>query len=184
MPSNLFGLPIHILVIHAVVVLLPLAAVTALAIDASGWVRERVGLAAVVGTFVVALLVPVATQTGEDLRGRLPNAPQIARHASLGQTLLIWTAVFGLALALVVALDVYRRAAAGGTLRGVEARLFGAIRAPGADRPAGGSFAAAFLAARVILAVTAVGVIVYVVLAGDSGARAVWDHYPHLAGAP
>jgi hypothetical protein len=31
---------------------------------------------------------------------------------------------------------------------------------------------------------TAIGVTVMVYLAGDSGARAVWDHYPNLSDQP
>jgi hypothetical protein len=58
------------------------------------------------------------------------------------------------------------------------------VRLRDAVRPKRDSFAVAFVAARALLAVTAVAVIVYVVLAGDSGARAVWDHYPNLAGGP
>jgi hypothetical protein len=39
-------------------------------------------------------------------------------------------------------------------------------------------------AAQALAVAAAIGVSVWVVLAGDSGARAVWDHYPRLSQQP
>lgn len=181
MPSNLFGLPVHILVVHAVVVLLPLAGVAALLVAASRTVRERLGLAILAGTFLVTLSVPIATQSGESLRARLPNDAMIARHASVGQALLVWAAVFGLALALVVALDLYRRARTHGRMSGLESRLVRRLMPGDRAAPSGSVARGPFLLARLALVAVTVGMLVVVVLAGDSGARAVWDRYPNLA---
>ncbi len=181
MPANLFGLPVHILVVHAVVVLLPLAGVAALLVAASRTVRERLGLAILAGTFLVTLTVPIATQSGESLRARLPNDPMVARHASLGQALLVWAAVFGLALAAVVLLDLYRRARTHGRMGALESRIARRVM-PGSGAVAAAPVArGAFAIVRLALVAVTVGMLVVVVLAGDSGARAVWDRYPNLA---
>ena len=53
MPENLFGLPTHILLLHVVVILLPLAAVATVAVALSSRFRHRWGIATVCATFVV-----------------------------------------------------------------------------------------------------------------------------------
>jgi len=75
------GLPLHPLVVHAVVVLLPLAVlgVTALAVRPS--LADRFG-SLVVGVAALATVsIPVATSTGEDLEHRVGDP---GTHAHLG----------------------------------------------------------------------------------------------------
>ncbi|MEA2521361.1 MAG: hypothetical protein QOI81_1007, partial [Actinomycetota bacterium] len=110
MPSSLFGLPTHILLLHIVIVLLPIAGIATLFVVLSARFRHRWGLLVVVCTFVTTLFVPLTTQSGESLAARLPSVPAITRHAHLGQQLLVWAAAFGVCLAGVVALDLVRRA--------------------------------------------------------------------------
>src|SRR6187200_1470493 len=112
MPENVFGLPTHIVLLHIVVVLLPIAAVATIAVVASSWFRHRYGLVVVAATFVTTLFVPLTSQAGESLAERLPEAPEIQTHADVGKQLVIWAAVFGVCLAAVVLLDVIRRATA------------------------------------------------------------------------
>lgn len=66
---NLFGLPLHPLVVHAAVVLLPLAALGALVIAVSSRARKRYGALVVFGSFVAAGAVAGARVTGEALNG-------------------------------------------------------------------------------------------------------------------
>ena len=113
MPENLFGLPTHILLLHVVVILLPLAAVATIAVALSSRFRHRWGIATVCATFVVTLFVPLTTQAGESLAARLPTNPLIVRHADIGNQVEIWAAAFGLSLFAVVAIDLRRRASAG-----------------------------------------------------------------------
>ncbi|PFG38595.1 putative membrane protein [Georgenia soli] len=140
------GLPLHPLVVHAVVVLIPLAVLGAIAtILVPRW-RRYLPVVAVVAT-LAALALPVATQSGEALERRV-GEPGV--HAALGGQLL-W---LGLALAAVlwvlVLVDRYRRRA-GRRGRGV---------------------AATAVAALTVVLALATGVQVYRV--GDTGARAVW----------
>jgi uncharacterized membrane protein len=142
------GLPVHPLVVHAVVVLIPLAVLGTLATVLVPRWRRYLPVVAIVAT-VAALLLPVATESGESLEERV-GEPGV--HAALGEQLL-WV---GVALAgvlwVLVLLDRYRRGAAG------------AGRGRGAATTAVGALA-------VVVALGA-GVLSYRV--GDTGARAVW----------
>ena len=67
MPENVFGLPTHIVLLHIVVVLLPIAAVATIAVVASSRFRHRYGLVVLAATFVTTLFVPLTSQAGEGL---------------------------------------------------------------------------------------------------------------------
>lgn len=184
--SSIAGLPAHILFVHVVVVLLPASAVVAVVVALNPRFRARYGVAAVIGTFLVSLAVPIAAQTGEGLASRLPTDSLIRAHAALGQQLVPWTAVFGLCLAALVAIDLWRRGVADPEprLRPLESWLLAhAPRAVRSLRP-GGWLRPAFRTAQVLAVATALAVGVWVVRVGDSGARAVWSHYPGLSSSP
>ncbi len=142
------GLPVHPLVVHAVVVLLPIAVVGTVAIALRPAWRQRYGMLVVACAALATVLIPVATSSGEALEKRVgrPGA-----HAEMGDQL-IWFAIplLLLALALVV-LDRRARSES--------------HRVPGAR-------AMTAVAALAVLASLACGVQVYRV--GDSGARAAW----------
>jgi hypothetical protein len=149
------GLPLHVLVVHAVVVFVPLAALGVLIAAAWPAARRRLGLLPAATAGVALALVPVTTAAGEWLKARLPSAPLIERHAALGDDLLPWSiAVFVLA-ALLWGYDRFGP------------RLAGRI-------PAGVVRAIPWV--LLLLSVTAaVGSVIAVVLIGESGARAVWE---------
>jgi hypothetical protein len=183
MPSTLFGLPTHILLLHVVVVLLPIVAALTVVIAVWTTARERFGVALVAVTFLVTLFVPLTTQAGEDLLSRLPETPARTHHGEIGQQVLVVTAIFGVALALMVFLDLLGRASTIGTGAAPPGRLDGwfASRVPPPwreRRPAW--FAPAFLFARGAAVASAVAVTVWVVMAGHTGASATWSHYPGL----
>jgi uncharacterized membrane protein len=93
------GLPLHPLVVHAVVVLLPAAVLGTLAVAVRPAWRERYGVLLLLVTAVATLMVPVATSSGEELEARVGDPGQ---HAALGDQLL-W---FSGALLAVVAVLV------------------------------------------------------------------------------
>ena len=98
------GLPVHPLVIHFVVVLVPLAAVGLIVAVLNEKFRRRFALALVV---MIALSVPlafVAKESGEALSERIGITE---RHEDLGDIFPIWVAV--LAVVAVVWLLVVRR---------------------------------------------------------------------------
>ena len=180
MPENLFGLPTHVLLQHVVVVLLPLAALAATLVAGWAWYRHHLGIATVVATFLVTLAVPLTTQSGESLAERLPDNQAIADHVAAGDRVLWVAAIFGLCLFLVVALDLWRRAAdTGATLTSAEVWLVERIPAVRRDAAPGWTSPALILA-RVLLVLTSIGMLLVVIQAGHTGAHAVWTDYPSL----
>ena len=178
MPENVFGLPTHIVLLHIVVVLLPVAAIATLAVVVSPWFRHRYGLFVLGATFLTTLFVPLTSQAGEALARRLPDAPEIQAHADVGQQLVIWTAVFGVCLASVVLLDLIRRTTATDPTR-AESWAIGHL--PAAWRTTTPTWTdGAFRVVQVLAVLAAIGVLVLVIRAGHTGAQAVWSQYPDL----
>jgi hypothetical protein len=180
MPEDVFGLPTHIVLLHIVVVLLPIAAAATVAVVVSSWFRHRYGLIVLVATFLTTLFVPLTSQAGEALAARLPDAPEIQTHADVGQQLVIWAAVFGVCLAAVVLLDLMRRATVSGADRTI-AESWAIARLPAAWRSTTPRWAdAAFRVFQVLAVLASIGVLVMVIRAGHTGAQAVWSQYPDL----
>src|SRR4051794_25432543 len=99
--DTIAGLPVHVLVVHAVVVLLPLMAVVTVAVA----VRRRSRSAApfvVVADAVIVVLAYVAKESGEVLQERLGQfSPGVARdHGEYGD--LVPYFAFGLLVAAVL----------------------------------------------------------------------------------
>jgi hypothetical protein len=153
---ELNGLPLHPLVVHAVVVLTPLAALTGLAyafVARSRWLLRwpLVGLA--VGTAVAAF---VATTSGEALLEARPGLEALVEdHEEWGE--LLRTASFAYAAAAALA---------AWALGGPSSLVSG--RGARETNPVVGAVA------TVLVAAGAVALLVLVFLAGESGARAVW----------
>lgn len=146
------GLPVHTLVVHAVVVLVPLTALGTIAIVARPRWRRVYGPLVVAAGVLSAILVPVATSSGEALEARVGNPGE---HAELGDQL-IW---FVLPLVVLAAALVWM------DRRGTPS---GRTATRGASSPA----ALKVVAALAVVAAVATSVQVYRV--GDSGARAAW----------
>jgi uncharacterized membrane protein len=151
------GLPVHPLVVHGVVVLLPLACLGTLAIAVRPAWRSRYGVLVVACAAVATALIPVATASGETLEERVGNPGE---HAELGDQL-IWFAIplLLLSFALVWLDRRQRRDAATEAGTGASAK----------EQPHRATRAVAVLA---LVAAVATSVQVYRV--GDSGARAAW----------
>ena len=116
--DTVLGLPVHALVVHGVVVLLPLMAIiTAAVAFVPRWRAPAAWPVAVVDAGMVAMTF-VARQSGEALQTRLGG--QIAQeHAAVGRNL-IWFALAMFLASLVVALTrLSQRATAGAVATGV-----------------------------------------------------------------
>ena len=150
MPSTVLGLPVHPLVVHAVVILVPLAALLLLASALSPRLRRWARVLTPVTAVVALLFVPLATSSGENLEESVARSHLVEEHAELGDTLLPLMAV--VAVLAIVLLLLERRAASGRSMPGK-----------------------ALVTAVLVLCVAAsLGTMVQVVRIGHSGAEAVW----------
>lgn len=138
------GLPVHVLVVHAVVVLVPITAAGAIAIALVPRWSIRFGvLVAIFGVLTMGAAF-AAKESGEQFARRVGTP---AQHVDYGQ----WMPWFALALAVLsIALWLTDRQSKA-PKRGIAVKI---------------------LAAVVIVA--AIASTVWVVLTGESGSRAVW----------
>lgn len=155
------GIPIHPLLVHAVVVLLPLAALTSVAIALVPSWRRKYAWPVLGVTLAGVAAVPVAKQAGEDLQAALesrvgPN-PAIQTHAELGDMLLPIALGFGVA---VIALLVAGRLA---------------DRERQAEAPTTKTWRVISVVVSVLVVVLAVGTVYQTVRTGHSGSTAVWS---------
>jgi hypothetical protein len=204
LPETVRGLPLHALVLHATVVLVPLAALGTLACAVWPAARRRYGGLVVLGALVATVLVPVTTASGENLRARLGAEELVREHARWGERLLPAMLVLLAAVLALVGLETLRRRRATADPIGPAASGPGMPPAtPSRPASAGGSTATArtsllerrptrtvpasagavgtadrlriALVVVAVLAVLAALVTLYVVFqTGESGARAVW----------
>jgi hypothetical protein len=152
------GLPLHVLVVHAVVVLVPVAA---LAVVLSTWwprARTRLGIGTLAVAAAALAVIPVATSAGEWLEERVPETSLVEEHTSMGESLLPWVIALVAVAAVVWWLD-----GASGRRR---ARGVGPVRLE--DR-------STHVVLGLLAVVVALGSVVTVYRIGDSGAKASWD---------
>lgn len=152
------GIPLHPLVVHAVVVLLPLTIAGTLAIAAKPDWRTRYGHLVVAVGVLSLIFIPVATSSGEALEKRVGDPGQ---HAALGDQL-IWFAIPLVALAAGL-WWLERRTTSG-------------------KPPVGPTVLPTAVTVLSVVAALAAGVQVYRV--GDSGARAAWGDQVSSAQSP
>jgi hypothetical protein len=162
------GLPAHILLVHAIVVLLPLAAL--LLVLSALWPAARGKLAApnAILSVLVVILVPITTDAGEWLERRVASTPLVRTHTELGDTAL-YVAIPVAVLALVV---WWRRREnlqlqAAETNTGATARRRRTFLAPAST---------AVTVVLSALSIAAAGAAFYdIYRIGDSGAQASWQ---------
>jgi hypothetical protein len=154
MPDTVFGLPTHAIVVHATVVLLPLAALAVLLHAFWPEARRRLGVVTPLLAGVALVLVPLATQSGESLEHAVGHSELVERHAELADGMLPWAiGLFVVALALWL-LDRRR----------LTASVTDVSRARWVPVVAG-----------VLSVVAVVGTVQQVVRVGHAGAKATWD---------
>lgn len=108
--DTLLGLPVHAIVVHAAVVLVPLMAVLTVLVAVLGRARLRGAWPVVAGNVVTLGAVVVAQQSGEALQRRLPANELISDHADLGGSMTVF--MIGLLVASVLVALVRRRTGA------------------------------------------------------------------------
>jgi hypothetical protein len=154
---ELGGLPLHPLVVHAAVTLIPLSALIAIAfvlLPRWRWLSRWPAAVLAVGAAAVAWVARLSGTSLLDARPEL--ARLVAEHQDRGALL----SLVSIAFALVVVLAAWSMP---GTTALASGRGAQESRIPSLDT---------VLAVLVVLA--SLAVLVLVVLAGDSGSRAVW----------
>ena len=151
---ELNGVPLHPLVVHAVVVLGPLAALTGLAYAFVPKWRWLLRWPLVVLAVVTAVTALVAVAAGEDLLASRPElAPIVEEHEERGEWLRSVAVIY--AVVSLVAAWALGGTSALASGKGARKTRFG-------------------IPVAALLVVAAVGLVVLLFLAGDSGSRAVW----------
>ena len=100
-----FGLPLHVLMVPAVVVLVPLAATGGIVISVLRWARRRYGELVLVGALGAAVATYIAQVAGEDFQQNPSFAtpsPEMLEHFALGDDLLVWTILLFVGVTAVV----------------------------------------------------------------------------------
>lgn len=114
MLDTILGLPMHPLIVHATVVIVPIT--TLLVALAAVYPRFRawIGPVPALAALLSCILVPLSTGSGEELEGRVGDSSLVEKHAELAGTL-IWF-VIPLAAVTVVGYWLHRRGSAGKVL--------------------------------------------------------------------
>lgn len=163
------GLPAHVLLVHAVVVLVPLTALLLVVVAVWPAARARFAWPTAALAVVTLAFVPLTTEAGEWLERRVPRSPLVHEHAELGDGMLFWAV--GLA---VLALVVLGRGLAARRLRqrpGPQEATRPTRHRP--DDPEPGGLVVGIVVA-VVAVVVAAGSVFAVYRIGESGARAAW----------
>ncbi len=163
MPTFVNGLPLHPLLVHAVVVLVPLTVLGAIVVAVWPVARRRYGTLVVACGAVALVFDILAEQAGEGLEHNLPRTAAIAAHAAQGDGLKVFVA----GLLVAVAAFVFLHARAERTARREGPGTTTAPSATGLNR-----LVATGLAVLVVVLAGATAWKCYEV--GDSGAKAVW----------
>jgi uncharacterized membrane protein len=107
--DELFGLPAHPLLVHAAVVLVPLAAIGVVLIAFWPAARARLGVAVVVIAAVGTLFAYLAMQSGEYLEEQVKETEQVEEHAKLGDSGLAAAAAVLVSAIAVTGFGVYEK---------------------------------------------------------------------------
>ena len=157
--ESLFGLPAHPLVVHAAVVLLPLAALATIITAAVPRSRRHYALLALGVALVSTIAVGLAQQSGESLQERVDETQLLEEHTEKGEIVLPWAIAVTIVAAGVAAADPLQRRYPGLTVKRVTGVLLVAAIVTGA----GATWAIAEV--------------------GHSGAKATWSNLPAGEGA-
>jgi hypothetical protein len=148
--NDLFGIPAHPLVVHAAVVLLPIAAIGTVIVAAVPQARRHYAPVVFGVALLATIAVGLAQQSGESLEQRVTENALVEEHTEEGESVLPWAiAVTAIAGAVAIVEPLRRRFA----------------------RVPGGAITAALIVTALLAGSGATWTIISV---GHSGARATW----------
>lgn len=149
---NVFGLPLHPLVVHLTVVFVPLAALGGIVVSLWKWARDRYGVLVLAAGVIAVVATFVSKESGEDFYDTFPvHSAAMDTHQQIADTLIWW--VLGLFV-------------------GVAAVMTGWFL--GRRTPAPGSARILHWVGLALTIVFGVISLIWTVRAGHAGATAVW----------
>ena len=163
MDYEVVGLPAHVLLVHAVIVLTPLLGVLLVVIAAWPAARRVLWLPALIGAAVLLPLGLVTIEAGKWLEVRVPPAPLIQEHTAMGEDIVPWLIALLVLAAVIAVWAIVERTAA---------RRAAATEGHGLNR-------VVRVVAGVVLTLAALAITVgstwTIVRIGEAGSRAVWE---------
>jgi uncharacterized membrane protein len=157
--SELFGLPAHPLLVHAAVVLLPLAALATIVVAVVPKTRRRYAPVALVLAIAALGAVGLAQGSGEEFEEEVTETELVEEHTEQGESVLPWAIALVVAAAAVTAVEPLSK-------RYPDTKLTGK---------------AASVVLVVVTLVAAVGATWAVIDVGHSGAKATWEESSRAA---
>ncbi|CAB4892453.1 unannotated protein [freshwater metagenome] len=155
--NSLFGLPAHPILVHAAVVLVPLAAIGLVLIALVPKLRPKYATLVAIFATLSAGSVGVAQGSGESLQEAVRNSvkdPALLRtHTQMGEDLLPWAAGMFVVAAFIFVVEFMRRR----------------------DKPLKLPVQATNIAIMVLSVVVAAGSVYMVIKIGHSGAKSTWN---------
>jgi uncharacterized membrane protein len=151
--DELFGLPAHPLVVHAAVVMLPLAALLTLIVAIWPRARKWWGPVALFVALTATFAGALAQQSGESLEESVDRTELVRDHTSKGETVLPWAIAVTAMAAVATAIGPLSR-------RYPQAKL---------------TSRAGHAALVVVASLVTVGATYVVIDVGHSGAKATWS---------
>lgn len=157
------GLPLHVLLVHAVIVLVPLLALLLVVIAAWPAARRVLWLPALIGAAVLLSLGLVTIEAGKWLEVRVPPAPLIQEHTAIGESIVPWLVTLLVFAVVITAWAVVE--------------LIWVRRASDAEpaRPGRGIRIGVGTALTLAALVIAIGSSWTLVQIAEAGSRAVWE---------
>lgn len=157
------GLPLHVLLVHAVIVATPLVGLALVLIAAWPGARRVLWLPVLIGAALLLPLGLVTIEAGKWLEQRVPPAPLIQEHTAQGEDLVPWLVALLVVAALVAGWAVVELVVARRTPDTERRPLRRGIR----------------VTVGVVLTLASLGVAAgttwTLVQIGESGSRAVWE---------
>jgi hypothetical protein len=149
--DSLFGLPAHPLIVHAAVVLLPIAAIGLIVVAAIPRARKLYAPIVLGVALAATVAVGLAQQSGEALQGDVKKTELVEEHTEQGETVLPWAIAVTVMSALVAAEPYVRQRV---------------------DKPSPRVVTAVLVGASLIVGIGATYTVIDV---GHSGAKSVWN---------
>ena len=173
--EKVFGLPAHPLVVHAAVVLVPIAVLAAFAYVLVPRLRPKVGWVLALSALSGAGASIVAAETGDRFAKFLGGSDAINEHGGFGLDTRNMAVLLAVVAVVLLIVERSRNNQRSRIPRYDERDQWGRVGEPRGDSSGSTVLTVVSVVLMVALLATAVGAAVSVVRAGDTGARMVWE---------